>query len=168
MLCDGEALSAYVSLRDEATAAALDAVREYLARQLPAVMLPRTLQALPRLPRLGNGKLDRQALRQVGNEPAAGLLAPRDALETVIAQRMAQLLGLEQVGIEQDFLHWAGIRCWSSSWRQVFASCCSATSIQASSSTTLRLPPLPRRCASAKPTLASCSSWPRPVCGSTA
>ncbi|MCX2694769.1 amino acid adenylation domain-containing protein [Pseudomonas sp. DCB_CB] len=108
VLCDGEALSAYVSLRDEATVAALDAVREYLARQLPAVMLPRTLQALPRLPRLGNGKLDRQALRQVGNEPVAGLLAPRDALETVIAQRMAQLLGLEQVGIEQDFFALGG------------------------------------------------------------
>ena len=60
------------------------------------------------MPRLGNGKLDRQALRQVGNEPAAGLLAPRDALETVIAQRMAQLLGLEQVGIEQDFFALGG------------------------------------------------------------
>ncbi|MCX2891833.1 amino acid adenylation domain-containing protein [Pseudomonas sp. DCB_BI] len=108
VVCDGETLSAYVGLRDEATPAALDAIREHLARQLPAVMLPRTLQALPRLPRLGNGKLDRQALRQVGSEPAAGLQAPRDALETVIAQRMAQLLGLEQVGIEQDFFALGG------------------------------------------------------------
>ncbi|MFJ3484100.1 amino acid adenylation domain-containing protein [Pseudomonas sp. NPDC090202] len=75
-----------------------------LALRLPAVMQPRSIQVLPAMPRLPNGKADRKALR--GYQVAAPLqdyVAPRDALEELLATRMAQLLGIERLSVTQDF-----------------------------------------------------------------
>ncbi|MDF0731696.1 amino acid adenylation domain-containing protein [Pseudomonas entomophila] len=79
-------------------------LKAQLAQRLPAVMVPRQVHGLARMPRLGNGKIDRQALAtlDVGAAQQA-YVAPRDALEQVLAERMAQLLGSERLSVEQDF-----------------------------------------------------------------
>ena len=75
-----------------------------LALRLPAVMVPGRMQLLERMPRLGNGKVDRQALlRLETSEPAHAYLAPRDGLEQLLASRMAQLLGKDTLSVDQDF-----------------------------------------------------------------
>lgn len=75
-----------------------------LAQRLPAVMLPGRIQPLERMPRLANGKVDRQALQALQpTQSTQAYVAPRDALEQLIASRMAQLLGQERLSIDQDF-----------------------------------------------------------------
>jgi len=67
-------------------------------------MLPRHVQVLAQMPRLANGKVDRQALQQRPLATAeVAYVAPRDAVEALLASRMAQLLGLERLSVEQDF-----------------------------------------------------------------
>src|SRR5690606_22555281 len=79
-------------------------LREELALRLPSVMLPQQIQAVDSFPRLANGKIDRKALQQLGATSAADVgLAPRDALEQLLAARMAQLLDLPCLGIDRDF-----------------------------------------------------------------
>ncbi|MCW1245826.1 amino acid adenylation domain-containing protein [Pseudomonas sp. SAICEU22] len=82
----------------------LDAARAQLNARLPSVMVPQHWHLIERFPRLANGKIDRQALQQLavatGDEEGAG---PRDGLEQLLAERMAQLLGIERLGIDHDF-----------------------------------------------------------------
>jgi hypothetical protein len=82
----------------------LSAARAQLNARLPSVMVPQHWHLIERFPRLANGKIDRQALQQLaaatGDEEG---VAPRDGLEQLLAARMAQLLGLERLGIDRDF-----------------------------------------------------------------
>ncbi|QCG91753.1 non-ribosomal peptide synthetase [Azospirillum sp. TSH100] len=73
------------------------ALREALRARLPDAMVPAEIVALDRLPRLGNGKIDRAALPDpvsVSAQPANDA-AP---LETLIAGLIATLLERERVG----------------------------------------------------------------------
>ncbi|MGE7993563.1 non-ribosomal peptide synthetase [Pseudomonas sp. NPDC089554] len=80
------------------------ALKAQLEQRLPAVMVPRQVHALTRMPRLGNGKIDRKALASLDlGATQQAYVAPRDALEQVLAGRMAQLLGVERLSVEQDF-----------------------------------------------------------------
>ena len=97
-------LLAFIVAAQTPEAGALEAIRDELALRLPSVMLPQHLQFIDSFPRLANGKIDRRALQQLAAIPANDEgLAPRDALEQLLATRMAQLLGVERLGIDRDF-----------------------------------------------------------------
>ncbi|MGR3897790.1 non-ribosomal peptide synthetase [Pseudomonas sp. 1176_21] len=103
VLVDAEPV-AFLVLREGAGQEAAAAVTAQLALRLPAPMLPRHVQVLAQMPRLANGKVDRQALQQRPLATAeVACVAPRDAVEELLASRMAQLLGLERLSVEQDF-----------------------------------------------------------------
>ncbi len=79
---------------DPATVCAL------LAAWLPEAMVPSDVVALPALPRLASGKLDRRSLpapERAGE--SAGFVAPRTPTEQVLAERMAALLGIPRLGV---------------------------------------------------------------------
>lgn len=102
-------LVAYVQAQDTPDEGWLDAVREQLTASLPAAMLPAHFFALERLPRLANGKLDRQGLPAPESLLAAQVyVAPSTALQTLLADGMAQLLGIERLSIEQNFFALGG------------------------------------------------------------
>ncbi|QRF56222.1 amino acid adenylation domain-containing protein [Variovorax paradoxus] len=86
------------------------ALRERLAALLPAHMVPASFTALEAFARLPNGKIDRLALSVLA--PAAAErkvhVAPRDALEAVLAEGMATLLGSDPIGVEDDFFELGG------------------------------------------------------------
>ena len=99
-----QGLLAFIVAQPGATAGQLDTARAELSARLPAVMVPQHLQLIERFPRLANGKIDRKALQQLAATAADDEgVAPRDALEQLLAVRMAQLLGLERLSIERDF-----------------------------------------------------------------
>lgn len=111
--CPGESadlqLIAYVQPREGLGEDWLERLQEALAHRLPAAMVPARLFPVAQMPRLANGKVDRRGLPSPDTLLAAGdYVAPRNAVETLLAEGMAQLLGLERVGIQQDFFALGG------------------------------------------------------------
>ena len=99
-----EGLLAFVVPRQASSAELLEGLHGELRLRLPSVMVPQRMQLIDSFPRLANGKIDRKALQQfaaVSTEEAG--TEPRDALEQLLAARMAQLLSIERLSIDQDF-----------------------------------------------------------------
>jgi acyl carrier protein len=74
-------------------------------------MVPSSLVLLDALPLAVGGKLDRAALPEPGRARpplATPLVAPRDEVERQLARIWAEVLGLEEVGVEDDFLGLGG------------------------------------------------------------
>jgi amino acid adenylation domain-containing protein len=85
-------------------------VKEFLASRLPDYMLPSAFVLLESLPLTANGKVDRMALPapEVAQSPSAAYVAPRTPLEETLARLWAETLGLERVGIRDNFLTLGG------------------------------------------------------------
>ncbi|MBX3328845.1 MAG: amino acid adenylation domain-containing protein [Nitrospira sp.] len=84
----------------------LDSVRSRLAVHLPDYMIPSTVTVLEALPLTANGKIDRAALPDPEQTQAAtrdGYVAPRNDVETTLAQIWADVLHLDRVGIQDNF-----------------------------------------------------------------
>jgi amino acid adenylation domain-containing protein len=90
-----------------------DALRAHLARRLPEAMVPALFVALPRLPLTRHGKVDRAGLpppRWPGGAAAAGAppTAPRTPLEGELARIWGAVLGLDRVGVHDNFFALGG------------------------------------------------------------
>lgn len=84
-------------------------LRRFLSQSLPAYMIPATYIMLDRLPVNVNGKLDRQALPDPKSaESQNAYVAPRSQTEQRLAEIWADLLGIKQVGIHDDFFDLGG------------------------------------------------------------
>ena len=103
-------LVAYVAHRPGRAAAKND-LREYLKGRLPEYMVPSAFVALESMPLTPSGKVDRRALPAPGR-PGTGreesYAAPRTPVEEVLAAMWAEVLGLERVGIHDDFFEAGG------------------------------------------------------------
>ncbi|HEX7240013.1 MAG TPA: amino acid adenylation domain-containing protein, partial [Longimicrobiaceae bacterium] len=87
-------------------------LRAWLRGRLPEPMVPSAVLALEGFPLTPNGKLDRGALAELADGarlPAgSGYVAPRGALEEVLAEAWAAVLGVERVGARDDFMALGG------------------------------------------------------------
>jgi len=83
-------------------------LRRGIAAVLPDHMVPSALVVLDRLPVLANGKLDRAALPAPDRSATAGGRAPTTAREKVLCDVVAAVLGLAEVGIDDDFFALGG------------------------------------------------------------
>jgi amino acid adenylation domain-containing protein len=100
----GEAeLAAYVIPQGVPVAAA--ALRQFLAQKLPAYMVPSTVTILEALPLTANGKVDRQALPEPTRlrSDQRELVPPRTALETKLAAIWERELGINPIGVTDNF-----------------------------------------------------------------
>ncbi|MBW3570369.1 MAG: amino acid adenylation domain-containing protein [Gemmatimonadetes bacterium] len=97
-------LVAYVVADGASAGADADALRALLGRSLPEYMVPGAFMALDALPLTPNGKLDRRALPDPDFAAnARPYVAPRTAVERVIAGVWTELLAVDRVGVEDDF-----------------------------------------------------------------
>ncbi|GAB1510049.1 non-ribosomal peptide synthase/polyketide synthase [Actinophytocola sp. KF-1] len=92
------------------TAPATAGLRAFLGRTLPGHMVPSVCVVVDALPMTPNGKVDRRALPAPDTRPDAGTpyVAPRTATEHVLAGIWAQVLGVERVGVEDNFFDLGG------------------------------------------------------------
>lgn len=81
-------------------------LRTFIRDKLPEYMVPKTVIMRDRLPLTSNGKIDREALA-TSDVPdldvARGPVAPRTRLEVQLAQHWCDVLGIEDVGIYDNF-----------------------------------------------------------------
>ncbi|HEX7186484.1 MAG TPA: amino acid adenylation domain-containing protein [Thermoanaerobaculia bacterium] len=85
-------------------------LRGFLGETLPDAMIPSFFTALPELPRMPNGKLDRRALSRMEAPEDAGedFVAPRTPAEELLASVWRELLGAGRIGAHDDFFALGG------------------------------------------------------------
>ncbi|TDT85825.1 amino acid adenylation domain-containing protein [Arthrobacter sp. AG258] len=82
------------------------ALRREARRHLPDYMVPAAIMQIPSLPLTPNGKLDTRSLPLPEQDTTA--TAPRNDRERIVADAFCEVLGLEAVGLEDDFFDLGG------------------------------------------------------------
>ncbi len=103
-------LVAYVVLHEKQTATVGD-LKSYVMKKVPTYMVPSTLVLLETLPLTPNGKVDRRGLpapEHTRPELGEAFVAARTSIEEVVTGIWSQALGIEQIGIHDDFFALGG------------------------------------------------------------
>jgi amino acid adenylation domain-containing protein len=103
-------LAAYVVARRR-PAPTSDDLRAFLKQQLPAYMMPSHFVFLEAMPTTSNGKVDRRSLPAPDKgrvEARDSVVLPRTEMETVIADIWRQVLGVDRVGVYDNFFDLGG------------------------------------------------------------
>jgi acyl-CoA synthetase (AMP-forming)/AMP-acid ligase II/acyl carrier protein len=89
----------------------IDELRSFLSARLPDYMVPSHFLILGRLPLTPNGKVDYDALA-LWEQPPAGqrdsFVAPRNDFEAKLCEIFTQVLGIKQVGVNDNFFRLGG------------------------------------------------------------
>jgi amino acid adenylation domain-containing protein len=85
-------------------------LREHLSKLLPDYMIPAHFIEIDEIPLTPNGKVDRKALEKMGQHLETGVEyeAPSNEMETVIANIWKEALGLDKIGIHDNFFDLGG------------------------------------------------------------
>jgi amino acid adenylation domain-containing protein/non-ribosomal peptide synthase protein (TIGR01720 family) len=102
-------LAAYLTTAAGTEPPSVSDLRAHLKDKLPEYMIPALFTFLEALPLTPNGKVDRRALPAPDKAAAAReYVAPRDDKERFFCDLWQELLGLERVGINDDFFELGG------------------------------------------------------------
>ncbi len=88
-----------------------DELRDFLRQKLPEHMVPAAFVSLEAFPLTANGKVDRRALPAPDADRrglAQDFVAPRTEIEDLLAVIWSQVLGVDQVGIDDNFFSLGG------------------------------------------------------------
>jgi amino acid adenylation domain-containing protein len=106
----GPRLLAYLVARDGAEVSTID-IRAALRRELPDYMVPAHFVVLEAMPRTVEGKIDSEVLPEPDlSRPAleSEFVVPRTPTEQILAEIWAEVLGLDKIGIHDDFFDLGG------------------------------------------------------------
>jgi non-ribosomal peptide synthetase component F len=101
-------LVAYLVPADPTAALDWNAIRTSLRQSLPEYMIPVQHVQLDRLPLNVNGKVDRRALPAPVSQAVSEHTAPASDLERTLADLWAQVLEIDQVGLDDNFFDLGG------------------------------------------------------------
>ncbi|AUB35491.1 Non-ribosomal peptide synthetase component F [Nostoc flagelliforme CCNUN1] len=106
---DDKRLVAYLVTHPEQTPT-IAQLRQFLKEKLPEYMIPAAFVFLETLPLTPNGKVDRRSLPAPESRPEleVSFLAPCTPIEQMLADIWADVLGVEQVGIDDNFFTLGG------------------------------------------------------------
>ncbi|MFI6785817.1 amino acid adenylation domain-containing protein [Nonomuraea sp. NPDC050383] len=82
--------------------------RDHLRRKLPDYMIPSAFTLMEALPLTPNGKVDRKALPEPVSRARAEGAAPRTPAEVRLAELWSAILGVQGIGIDDDFFGLGG------------------------------------------------------------
>ncbi len=103
----GETLIAYLVPSQEPPS--IEAIRQFLLEKLPKYMLPANFIFCDSFPLTASGKIDRKALVTERNiERGDRYIAPRNQFESEIVDLLEKILGIEKIGIKDDFIELGG------------------------------------------------------------
>jgi amino acid adenylation domain-containing protein/non-ribosomal peptide synthase protein (TIGR01720 family) len=83
-------------------------LREFASSQLPDYMVPSAFVEIDTVPLTPNGKLNRAALPSPDDGPPGSCKAPTTPAEILLCTLVGELLGLERVGLADNFFHLGG------------------------------------------------------------
>jgi acyl-coenzyme A synthetase/AMP-(fatty) acid ligase/aryl carrier-like protein len=104
-------LVAYVTARRGRVPPAAAELRSDLERQLPEYMVPSAYMTIDAIPLTVNGKIDRGALPAPDDarpDETDEYVAPTTAVEAMLCRIWADVLGLQRIGIHDDFFDFGG------------------------------------------------------------
>jgi amino acid adenylation domain-containing protein len=96
-------LCAYVALSEPVP---VEEVRKAVLALLPEYLVPSAFVVLEALPHTASGKIDRNALPRLEAahaNVAAKHIAPRNEMEEEVSKIFSKVLGLEKIGVDEDF-----------------------------------------------------------------
>jgi amino acid adenylation domain-containing protein len=102
---DSQSLVAYIVVTNPQHRPTVTELRDLLLSQVPDYMIPAIFVVLPDLPLTSHGKLDRKALPPPDASNTLSdesYLAPRTVLEEKLSALVANLLGVDQVGVNDN------------------------------------------------------------------
>ncbi|WP_342514302.1 amino acid adenylation domain-containing protein [Sporosarcina sp. FSL K6-1522] len=85
-------------------------IREFIAQNLPDYMVPERLIEMPEMPLSPTGKIDRKQLAEmdIAITLTSHYDAPENEMQQLLAQAWERVLGIERVGIQDNFFHIGG------------------------------------------------------------
>jgi amino acid adenylation domain-containing protein len=83
-------------------------LRKELGQRLPDYMVPAVVMVLEAFPLTANGKVDRTALPEPEYEAPVEYREPRTSAEEMLCNLFAEVLGVERVGLDDDFFEMGG------------------------------------------------------------
>ena len=88
----------------------VEAIRNHLQESLPAYMLPREYRIIDEFPLTPNGKIDHKKIVQTVHTRISNkkYIAPKSAQEKTIAAIWQEILGMEKVGLDDNFFDLGG------------------------------------------------------------
>ena len=94
----------------EAVEVTVTVLRDYLKQRVPDYMVPSVFVRLEEIPLTPSGKVDRRGLPEPTTGMAAGreYVAPRTAVEEIVAGIWSEVLGVETVGTTDNFFELGG------------------------------------------------------------
>lgn len=87
---------------------AVTKLEEHLTHSLPLYMVPDIFTRLEKIPLTVNGKIDRKALPEPTLTRVSCYTPPGTELQRSLCQIWSEILGVERVGIEDDFFRLGG------------------------------------------------------------
>lgn len=94
-------LCAFIALSESVP---IEQVREAMRTTLPEYLVPSAFVVLDTLPHTASGKIDRKSLPALEELRAnVALISPRSEMEKEVSRIFCRVLGLEKIGVDEDF-----------------------------------------------------------------